>query len=455
MDLQLFCGDSSKVLQVFADNSFDALICDPPAGIGFMGKGWDKDKGGRDFWIVWLEWIMEEVFRVLKPGAHGLVWALPRTNHWVATALENSGFEIRDVIMHVFGSGFPKSQNISKAIDKKLGATRKKIGENPFLTEPATLEAKQWDGWGSALKPSVEHWILVRKPFKGRIADNVLEHGTGAINIDACRVAHDEKCKLLKKQSDASLKNEKWQQAGRYYDKPELKQEGRWPAHLVFSHHPECVLQGTKKVKPHNGSGKAGKGAHGFQSQYVGGEKKAAGFTGGQVNAEGLEKIDNWDCVDECPCKQLGDQSGSNSSNRGGFATAARFFKQFEQEDNTPFMYCAKPSPKEKNEGLGGEKNPHPTIKPVKLLRYFAKLITPPGGLILDCFMGSGSTGVAALQEGFSFVGIELEKSYFEIAKKRIMHEKLLRVANLEGIQTNEKTNFEGANLKGTVLEKK
>ena len=155
----LIYGDCQHKLKDFADDSFDALITDPPAGISFMAKHWDKDKGGRVHWIAWMQSVMQDCLRVLKPGAHGLVWALPRTSHWTATALENARFEIRDSMVHIFGSGFPKSLNLR-------------------------------EGKGTALKPAHENWILVRKPLGEKtVARNVLEHGTGALNIDASRIS--------------------------------------------------------------------------------------------------------------------------------------------------------------------------------------------------------------------------------------------------------------------------
>ncbi len=183
--MKIIHGDSAWDLQELDDNTIDALVTDPPAGISFMGEDWDGDKGGRKQWIEWMTGIMSQCHRVMKPGAHGLVWALPRTSHWTATALEDAGFEVRDVVTHLFGSGFPKSLNVSKAIDKAAGAEREVIGSKGYLvpnikgnkynaaegdsevyyiTAPATDNAKKWDGWGTALKPASEHWILVRKP---------------------------------------------------------------------------------------------------------------------------------------------------------------------------------------------------------------------------------------------------------------------------------------------------
>ncbi len=203
----VICSDCLVGLRDLPDNSIDAVVTDPPSGIAFMNAEWDKDKGGRDAWIEWLAEIMREVWRVTKPGGHALVWALPRTQHWTATAVENAGWEVRDVLMHVFGSGFPKSSSVPIGIDKKLGAMGHRgrahcayaPGEDfqgRDMAKPQAMpahdgitpEAKQWAGWGTALKPSHEAWILARKPLTGTIAQCVTTHGTGALNIDGCRI---------------------------------------------------------------------------------------------------------------------------------------------------------------------------------------------------------------------------------------------------------------------------
>ena len=206
-------GDCLEVLSAMPENSIDSIVTDPPAGISFMGKGWDSDKGGRDKWIEWMASIACECRRVLKPGGYALVWSLPRTSHWTAMAWENAGFEPRDQIIHIFGSGFPKSLDIGKAIDKAAGAEhlREFVSKNPAdrpythtagetsigwkspprpdKTAPATDAAKQWDGWGTALKPAHENWWLFRKSLSEKtVAANVLKHGTGGLNVGGCRV---------------------------------------------------------------------------------------------------------------------------------------------------------------------------------------------------------------------------------------------------------------------------
>jgi site-specific DNA-methyltransferase (adenine-specific) len=210
-------GDCLEVLKTLPDDSVDSIVTDPPAGIAFMGREWDKDKGGRDAWVAWMTDVARECLRVIKPGGHALVWTIPRTSHWTGWAWEGAGWEPRDKIVHLFGSGFPKSLNVSKSIDKSHGAEREVIGidhewirrtglshgGNTYttkafgsasgpnagkITTPATDAAKKWDGWGTALKPASEDWWLFRKPLVGTVVSNVLEYGTGALNIDGCRV---------------------------------------------------------------------------------------------------------------------------------------------------------------------------------------------------------------------------------------------------------------------------
>ena len=388
--------DCLTALKNLPQNTIDSLVTDPPAGIAFMDKEWDKDKGGRDHWIEWFAEVMQECNRVLKPGAHGFVWALPRTSHWTATALENAGFEIRDIVTHVFGSGFPKSHNISKAIDKKFGVDREVIGEkiSPYtstnrnknitmgkhkvavsdsgyevhkITAPATDQAKQHDGWGTALKPASEHWILIRKPFKGTVADNVLKHGTGGINIDASRVGSEN----LSKQWDRKWNENQGELGKRYSQKSreggKVVPNGRFPANFI------CSGEAREMLDEQSGVLKSG------DLSPNNNVKQSTGWSGGS-QADRVKSV--------------------FKSNKGG---ASRFF------------YCAKASKSER-----GADNNHPTVKAQKLMRYLITMVTPQGGTVLDPFMGSGSTGVAAKTLGFNFIGIEKEKEYFCIAKARI-----------------------------------
>lgn len=403
--MEVIQGDCLEILKTLSPHSIDSLVTDPPAGISFMGKAWDDDKGGRKQWIAWMTEVMTECLRVMKPGAHGLVWALPRTSHWTATALEDAGFEVRDVVMHLFGSGFPKSLDISKAIDKHAGAEREIIdtikktpsahSENMHegyrrprakdhpktmdITAPPTPEAKQWFGWGTALKPASEHWILIRKPCSEKtVAANVLKHGTGGINVDASRigVSATDPNKRRDTGGYASIETRAITQNAPYNStRGATLTTGRFPANLVLSHSEHC---------------------------------------------------DDTQCDIECAIKRLDEQSGSrppgyrkNASTQSGsnfqsnLGAGERGYK--DTGGASRFFYCAKASKSDK-----GKDNNHCTVKATKLMSYLIRMITPPNGVVLDPFMGSGSTGVAAKECGFGFIGIEKEKEYAEIALRRM-----------------------------------
>lgn len=408
---RLLNGDCLQILKTIEGNSIDSLMTDPPAGIKFMGKAWDDDKGGRNEWIAWMTEVMKECMRVLKPGAHGLVWAIPRTSHWTATALEDAGFEVRDVVTHLFGSGFPKSMDISKAIDKQAGAEREVVGKvkktaistadtndgwsrpshfnedgthktEMNITAPSTPEAKQWQGWGTALKPASEHWILVRKPCSEKtVASNVLKHGTGGLNIDASRV---EGAPLTKETPI-----------------------GRFPANLVLSHNDDCIEVGMKKIKAiKGGNSKA-------QQKDIYGKFNAPldGVDPGYGDADGTETVSAFECTPGCAVAEL-DKQGQTM----GVMKSKTIVNPINDSGGVSrFFYCAKASKRDK-----GADNTHPTVKSTKLMSYLIKLITPPHGIVLDPFMGSGSTGVAAKRDGFRFIGIEQSRGYMEITQKRL-----------------------------------
>lgn len=472
-------GDCLEVLKTLEDNSIDAMVTDPPAGVAFMGKAWDGDKGGRRQWVEWLAEIMGEALRVLKPGGHAVVWSLPRTSHWTGWALEDAGFEVRDCgqVLHAFGSGFPKSAAVDKLIDRRrddrddilrvtsyVAVSRDRAGlsnadidqrfgtngmaghwtsqksqphcptwdqwlmlktfiglsdemdaevwrlngrkgkpgdawdereitdtrsqrrldgcswqgasgiyepgEKTYnLTAPATPEAVKWEGFGSAIKPSHEGWWLVRKPLDGTIAANVLKWGVGAINIDGCRVD-----RIQGGRTDYGLSNGAPRGLGNQGldgRTPYSGDAGRWPPNVLLMH--------------------------------------AEGCTDAR-------------CVHGCAAQAIREQGGD-----------PEFF---------PCFYQAKPSGAERNAGCdelsakdsqkwndGGIKarrgeilrtNHHPTVKPITLMRWLARLVTPPGGTVLDPFTGSGTTGCACPYEGLQFVGIEREPEYAEIARARI-----------------------------------
>ncbi len=373
-----------------------------------MGKDWDHDKGGRNNWIKWMTEIMVEAKRCIKPGGHLFVWALPRTSHWTATALEDAGFEVRDIVTHVFGSGFPKSLNVGKNINK---IWNKKI-ENVSSEEKRVSTLNYINGLGTGLKPAAEHWILCRKPLSEKtVAENVLKWGTGGINIDGSRVETNDKLEASKLTDirGADLQGNKNGQKNGKFDRLYIpNSEGRFPANFIHDGSDEVMEEFDK----------AGKTSQGHWSRTK--TKGYGKYGGGESIYEGVGRKEDGGC-------------------------AARFF------------YCSKASGKERNEGLdefddkiiigsisnnngnkegimnlGGAslkgerkqikpvKNNHPTVKAVKLMTYLINMITPPNGIVLDPFMGSGSTGVAAVKAGFNFIGIEMEDEYMEIAKARI-----------------------------------
>ena len=352
------------------DNSVDAIVTDPPYGLtqanrgkpaphvegspfsrhrvgvngirpvgGFMGHQWDSDVPSEAIW--------RECLRVLKPGGYLLAFAGTRTQHRMAVRIEDAGFEIRDMIAWVYGSGFPKSRNVAEA---------DMTGE----------DSERWAGWGTALKPALEPITVARKPLVGTVAENVLEHGTGALNIDGCRVGWpDGKAPEIGTPAwggPAKKLTAAPGQDGETVERAEPHQAGRWPANLIHDGSEE-VLAGFPNVKtgvcPADGAG---------------------GYGGG------LKRRDN-----------------RPAANGGDTGSAARFF------------YCAKASKSDRGEG-----NTHPTVKPADLMRYLCRLVTPPGGVVLDPFMGSGSTGKAAMLEGFRFIGCELSPEYMAIAEARI-----------------------------------
>lgn len=337
--MQLILGDCLERLREMNECSVDSIVTDPPYGISFMGKKWDYDVPSVEVWA--------ECLRVLKPGGHLLAFAGTRTQHRMAVRIEDAGFEIRDMIAWVYGSGFPKSLDVSKAIDKAAGYKRtteyepnhknstfgKGMGggkHGAHSEPPATEAARQWQGWGTALKPALEPITVARKPLGSTVAECVLAHGTGAMNVDGCRIRGNNSWSKNTSRS-APIGKPVETCADHEWGLKEIEKhgsdKGRWPTNLI-----------------HDGSDK--------------------------------------------PCALLGD--------------AARFF------------YCAKASKKDRETD-----NIHPTVKPTDLMRYLCRLVTPPNGVVLDPFMGSGSTGKAAMLEGFQFIGIERDEKYMKIAEAR------------------------------------
>ena len=388
--MKLLLGDCLDKLKELDDNSVDSIVTDPPYGLSFMGKKWDYDVPSTEIW--------EECIRVLKPGGHLLSFGGSRTYHRMAVRIEDAGFEIRDQIMWVYGSGFPKSMNIGIQVDKKLDNQREVVGEKVrgdvekakengagYLADPAnrnntkqfgygthtiTKGNSDWEGWGTALKPAHEPIVMARKPIVGTVANNVLEYGVGGLNIDGTRVGETGA------RNNGNKNGTKDSNSIGYY-KPTQKVDygmGRFPANIIFDEEAGKILDEQSGIsKSSVGSGDKSMGALGKNGKYgnYALDVKAANLGG------------------------LGDTGG-----------ASRFF------------YCPKTSKSDRSEG-----NIHPTVKPTDLMGYLIRLVTPKGGVVLDPFMGSGSTGKGAVREGMVFIGIERESEYFEIAEARIQNE--------------------------------
>lgn len=548
-------GDAAEQLAKLETDSVDAMVTDPPAGIGFMGRSWDGDKGGRDQWIAWLCGVMTECKRVLKPGAHALVWALPRTSHWTATALEDAGFEVRDVITHIYGSGFPKAWNFDTQFDGRwckcnvgmvehshdkqkhktvrvvrnpgnkiqephgvqegllqqrmqgeapedpeqgggqpllerrglLGATegvpddqdartpestserlcvgasthrrtdagetsqkrgggpsqesepgRQPPGESGNSREPQKAlgevphaglsrcprcgglpEAAR--GFSTALKPGHENWILCRKPLDGTIAANVLEHGTGGINVDGCRVEGIPPS-VPQPAFNSPTGHTYGMKTGEGRSGDMSHASGRWPSNLLLTHAARCDDAGCMPCCP----------------------VREIGVQSG-INPTGSLEPHHKHKASGNHCMSGPNQERSPRASFGGdTGTAARFFPTFRYEPKPSVAErergCTGPKRTageltDRKEGTAGLRNPragagrtssgranhHPTVKSIALMQWLCRLITPPRGTVLDPFCGSGTTGIAALREGLEFVGIEINSEYAEIARSRIV----------------------------------
>ena len=561
---RLYLGDCVELLRALPDASVDAVVTDPPAGIEFMGAEWDTFRGdarqpgdedhvpgsgpfarakvrhgttrsygrsatasAREAFVSSMRAAFAQCLRVLRPGGHALVWALPRTSHWTAWAVEDAGFEVREVVTHHFGNGFPKSLSVSKAIDKAIGAVREPTGTsawrktpramtpggegaracdpNTLHDKPATDEARRWDGFGTALKPASEHWILARKPLDGTVAENVLRHGTGGINVDACRVGNGAgkgDWPVTARSVDRST------MTGPMAAAPTDERVGRWPTNLLLTHSASCRRVGEREVS----TGTCYEPEDTPLGGIFGAHRTHLGRTTGYAGDDGTETVAAYDCVKgECPVAELDRQSGDLTSGySAGFVGevtesvalgakrnqirpetvhadtggASRFFPTFEWsaehdldprdgDDDPPgplglahpFLYQAKAPTAKREDGCEAlpprqravigqrrcaacgrqevnvsgacacpeprlwveaaahspRRNHHATVKPVALMRWLVRLVTPPGGLVLDPFAGSGTTLVAARLEGFRAVGFEREAEYVEVARGRVL----------------------------------
>ena len=419
MTYTILHGNNLDILPTLPDNSVDSIITDPPYELGFMGKKWDSSG------IAYSVELWTECFRVLKSGGHLLSFGGTRTFHRMAVAIEDAGFEIRDNIAWLYGSGFPKSHNVSKSIDRMAGVEREVIGSRPLtgngktmksgfhqpdgtgagetikedvfeFTAPTTDEAKQWEGWGTALKPAHEPIIVARKPLIGTVAKNVLTYGTGAINIDGSRIGTEA---ITINTFDNGAKP-----FGNAVGEPftSRQSQGRWPANIILDEHTAGLLDEQSGVSAKS------------KRQIGAAPRSNVGHKLSDSSADRSESLVNY-----------GDGGG-----------ASRFF------------YVAKASKSDRNEGLGGlpikrpddrsstgmgtfeekgvqpQQNFHPTVKPTALMAYLVKLVTPPNGTVLDPFAGSGSTGKAAILNDFNFIGIEMTEDYLPIIQGRLEHAK-------------------------------
>jgi site-specific DNA-methyltransferase (adenine-specific) len=426
MTYQILHGNNLDILPTLADNSIDSIVTDPPYELGFMGKKWDSSG------IAYSVELWQQCLRVLKPGGHLLSFGGTRTYHRVAVAIEDAGFELRDSIAWLYGSGFPKSLDVSKAIDKEAGAEREPITEvisdifgdqevekklanpgstadrlamgnnwqdNPVETKPATLEAQTWQGWGTALKPAFEPVIVARKPIEGTVANNVLKWGTGGLNIDGSRIGRQDGDNSSAGNRTATFGTQDTNSGGDGSGGWTQNDSGRWPANIILDPYTAELLDEQS-------------GQSGTSTTKTGQYESRSEFGGGQINIRHPDS--------------------------GG---ASRFF------------YVAKASKRDRNEGLEElqqvttqtvamgdraygtlpdgtkrEMNPqprqnfHPTVKPTSLMEYLIKLVTPPNGTVLDPFTGSGSTGKAAILQGFDFIGIEMTEEYLPIIEGRLKH---------------------------------
>ena len=423
---KLILGNSLEKLKELEDNSIDSIVTDPPYELGFMGKSWDNTgiANNPDLW--------RECLRVLKPGGHLLAFSGTRTYHRMAVAIEDAGFEVRDMIEWVYGSGFPKSLDVSKAIDKAAGAQREVVGQHNapaksiytqtgvslskevYITAPSTDAAKQWEGWGTALKPSHEPICMARKPISEKtVAQNVLKYGTGGINIDESRVENTGKSTLRPLGKSAYQKGGGIVNGG-VAGTHEVENEfggghdgGRFPANLIHDNSDkvkDCFPETKSSGDPNrfaktNGGWAVSKFNKAPVSNIPADSGSASRFFKSIIYNPKASKAERNKGCENLDIKQ----NLQGLDNRG---------RTLEREDGSKTLvdrFSKTPA-----------KNNHPTVKPIALMEYLIKMITPKGGTVLDPFMGSGSTGVAAKKNNYNFIGIDMTPEYLEIAKARI-----------------------------------
>jgi DNA modification methylase len=520
----LHLGDCLEVMRTMPDCSVDAVVCDPPYGLAFMGKRWDYDVPSVEIWV--------ECLRVLKPGGHLLAFAGTRTQHRMAVRIEDAGFEIRDLIMYCYGSGFPKSLDVSKAIDKAAGAEREVVGISSTMnqkdsvslkaskahpefgdripvTAPATPEAQQWAGWGTALKPALEPITMARKPLQGTVAANVLEHGTGALNVDGCRIAAGDgytENAVTQGVNTAQTSYEPRRERRTF----EPSQSGRWPANLIHDGSDEVVglfpetVSGGKSGATYSNEndgiftpgGQQSSGFYGSTGSAARFFKQCKGYTEAWPNllpepantagnisnqsrqavASALSDAATWALQGAiCSKVSLAPSTSATGSELRQLCESVitaiqsigpRFWRESKPAKLTLTLSHASFAVTREQTGIttitashwksDGSAEPvtfnitgtnteagdrvsaprafytakttkaerqgvtHPTVKPLDLMAYLCRLVTPPGGTVLDPFMGSGTTIKAAIGEGFNAIGIEQDPAYFAMAEHRM-----------------------------------
>jgi DNA modification methylase len=417
MTYQILHGNNLDILPTLPDNSVDSIVTDPPYELGFMGKKWDSSG------IAYSVELWQQCLRVLKPGGHLLSFGGTRTWHRVAVAIEDAGFEIRDSMAWLYGSGFPKSLDVSKAIDKAAGAEREVIdqsidrrndgtnyalGHSGNLTsnQGITPEAQQWQGWGTALKPAFEPIVVARKPLgEGTVAANVLKWGTGGLNIDGSRIGTETIPQYQRTVIGGKALGGKGVGIPQKPNGVTTHTTGRWPANIILDPYTAELLDeqsGTAKAKPAREGKKGGSGFGNFDNDktadtYGKWPEDLGGGASRFFYVAKASKRDRNEGLDELEDSVVGSYSG-NVANDGNKIGAQP------DKPNQP------------------AKNFHPTVKPTTLMEYLIKLVTPPGGVVLDPFTGSGSTGKASILQGFDFIGIEMTKEYLPIIEGRLKH---------------------------------
>lgn len=391
VNFELSTGDVLAILKDYPDNSFDALLCDPPYGFSFMGKAWDYDVPSVDIW--------RECLRVLKPGALLLSFAGARTQHRIATGIEDAGFELRDCLLWLYGKGFPKSQNISKALDDR--AYREGEIEARNVKGPTTQEAHEWEGYGTALKPAYEPIILARKPLDGTMAENILQWGTGGLAIDACRVG-DSKDVPASAPKDRHVQHSKGAEIGRTMNTSGFDPDvGRWPANVIFDEAAAAYLDlvvGPRDSNPYREN--VADGAVLSLKKRAAGGKKERGL--GPSRFFYCAKVSTKER--EAGCEALAHRNVS---------------EMLDREEGSAGLE----NPRAGAGRTGGARNHHPTLKPIALTEYLARLILPPTEcpVLLVPFAGAGSEMIGATKAGWpAILGIEQDAAYVEIARARL-----------------------------------